>query len=203
MEMEMERNADVVAEMKRRKISQLLHFTPMENLVQMLNYGYILPRECLEADDFTANDAMRLDGCGHINLSVQQCNSRLFYVFRQRARSASDAAGQQPTSWAVVSIRPEALTLGECRFTATNAASHAAARLTGVAGLRALFDGEDDNIPRDRQAECLFSGKIPLSYWQAVYVGGLDAQKQVRRLMSLMGIDRAAFEVVVHPDCFK
>ena len=196
-------NADIVAEMKRRKISQLLHFTPMENLVQMMNYGCILPREALEKEDFTANDAVRLDGSDHINLSVQQCNSRLFYVFRRRAGALSASAGQQQPSWAMISIRPEALTLGKCCFTATNAASHAAVRLTGTDGFRKLFAGSDDMIPADSQAECLFFAPIPLDYWQAVYVKDHEMQAQVYCLMSVMGVPRSAFEVVVNPGFFR
>jgi hypothetical protein len=170
---------------RRRGVTRLAHFTPLNNLLGIVELGAIVARDRLLAlarerndtfllDYIAFNDRLRLDRCtNHVNLSVQHPNARLLSRFR--ALCVCDV-------WCVLLVSPACLETPGVLFAVGNAAARRVRQggiAGGVAGFEALFrDGQlsanqfqasrltrrglDDNLPTDPQAEVLFPGEIPL-----------------------------------------
>lgn len=170
---------------RRRGVTRLVHFTPLNNLLGIVELGAIVARDRLLAlarerhdtfllDYIAFNDRLRLDHrTGHVNLSVQYPNARLLSRFR--ALCPCDV-------WCVLLVSPACLEAPGVLFAVGNAAARQVRQggtAGGVAGFEALFrDGQvsanqfqacrltrrglDDNLPTDPQAEILFPGEIPL-----------------------------------------
>ena len=102
---------------KRRKITELCHFTRVSNLESIMKHG-LCSRAYLESGNVLSaeySDEMRLDGyMSAISLSVSFPNYRMFY---RKRRENADA------EWCVLSISPEVLVDCCCKFSWMNAAS--------------------------------------------------------------------------------
>lgn len=170
---------------RRRGVTRLVHFTPLNNLLGIIELGAIVARDRLQTlarersgmfllDYIAFNDRLRLDHrTGHVNLSVQHPNTRLLRRFR--AVCTCDV-------WCVLLVSPACLEAPGVLFAVGNAASRRVRQggiAGGVAGFEAMFRDEqvsanqfqarrltrcglDDNLPTDPQAEILFPGEIPL-----------------------------------------
>ena len=177
--------ADLVEAARRRGVTRLAHFTPLNNLLGIVELGAIVARDRLltlarERNDtflldyIAFNDRLRLDRCtNHVNLSVQHPNARLLSRFR--ALCSCDV-------WCVLLVSPACLETPGVLFAVGNVAARQVRQggiASGVAGFEALFRdsqlsanqfqasrltrrGLDDNLPTDPQAEVLFPGEIPL-----------------------------------------
>ena len=120
-----------------------------------------------EAVSYHANDRLRLDGSGHVNLSITHPNIKLFYKFRKTYPNRC---------YVVLSIRPDILLAyagnnGRPRysFSNTNAASNRAMSCT----VEQLFSGQRpvgfrEEWTTDQQAEVLIPGPIPPEYIESI-----------------------------------
>jgi ssDNA thymidine ADP-ribosyltransferase, DarT len=136
-----------------RKIKQLVHFTRLENLDSILNYGLRTRGDCLARNiGCVHTDDYRLDHQEATCLSITFPNYKMFFRYRM----------QNPNSrWAVVGIRPSVLWEKDCAFCKENAAS---ANVSGIPiedrrGL-AAFSGIFDDFGDKKRADL----KIPDSY---------------------------------------
>jgi DNA-binding Lrp family transcriptional regulator len=101
---------------KRRSIKYLVHFTRLENLELIKEYG-ILSREKLEEKslEYIANDLIRYDDkLDRISLSISNKNTFLFDAFRKRNPNVK---------WVELFIDPLLLTISDALFFDSNAAS--------------------------------------------------------------------------------
>jgi hypothetical protein len=187
-----ERAASVAAVARGRGISQLVHFTPLNNLIGIMELRALAARDRVlelarqKADqhllDYIAfNDRLRLDRrTGYVNLSIQHPNARLFRRFRT-ACTWCDV-------WCVLLIVPDCLDAPGVLFSIGNAAA-SQVRQTGTgAGLKSfealfreaiivsnrlgqyrLVRGELTAChPTDPQAEVLYPDEVPLTFVQAL-----------------------------------
>jgi hypothetical protein len=186
-------DADVfAAEIQRRGIQALIHFTPALNLTSIFECGAIISRHQLQllkdtkpelylGDYVETNDSVRLDNRpDFINLSIDFPNYRLFNVFKQKHKDVED--------WAVILIKPTCITWMDTLFSVCNAASRSA-KNHGIAGTYASFmnlfseslslsnmnrswtevRGDlDSRYPTSVQAEVLVKSRIPINYISSV-----------------------------------
>ena len=175
------------AEIIKRNIQYLVHFTPTINLVGMCEIGYILPRHELikldlfndEMRDYTEfTDEVRLDDDKYINTSIQHPNDFLLRKFKERSND------KPWVRWCVIKINPKYIYDDETLFSVTNAANKYNRENIGITGDFAKFksmfaetvkvvsanysmekhrDGLTDNLTTDSQAEVLIKNKIPLT----------------------------------------
>lgn len=173
-----------VAEIKKRNITCLVHFTETINLLSIVKEGHLLSRYRIneidtESKDFIVqNDQIRLDTLqDYINLSIEFPNSFLFRRFRERQKEPF-------INWCVLKIRPIYIYKVGTLFSISNAAS-SFSRNAGIAGdlkkFQELFSETltisypsgysrtltrkhlKDCYPTDEQAEVLVKGEIPYS----------------------------------------
>lgn len=159
---------------EERRITQFVHFTPIENVPTILKFG-LIPRVHLEATAIRValnprfSDDARLEGSPQANcLSLSFPNFRMFYAKRQAKQGA----------WAVLGIDPHAVIDLYCEFFPTNAARSGSLAAPGVSGARRLFSGLDIRIklalrPQDTtdpQAEALEDTVIPGRFVRNIYV---------------------------------
>lgn len=209
-----------------RGITQLVHFTPLENIIGMLSLGALLPRRTLlekaEVDQVThlrdylcLNDKMRLDyrtDC--LNLSIQHPNSYLFSRFRS-LHTACDL-------WVVLFLEPALLDIPGTVFTVGNAASSAVrSHGTGeeLAAFEALFAESVETrfdrgptsrrpglaacYPTDIQAEVLLPHEVPLDEIVAFAVENEEHAARLKALFRVSNYADTAEKVVVNPALFS
>lgn len=167
--------ASIQEECASRNIDCLFHFTPVEYLDSILNYGILKPSVCSKlGTGMTPNDAYRYDGQDAICLSVEWPNYQLFYKFRQRDTSRQ---------WALIAIQHRVLWEKRVCFNTTNAAdnSMSAQAFTarqGLAKFQELFGDCSgrvraelqltDSLPTNPQAEVLCLDTIEPANFHAV-----------------------------------
>lgn len=165
----------IETEVIRRKITQLVHFTNVTNLPNILKNG-LIPRDQLVEVDYEFNDPLRIDG--HLNatcLSITHPNSKMFYKFRMASPE---------TKWAIILINPKILWEKNCAFYSCNAASNrvrltAPDTLSDENSFSAMFAENVGDIsrqgqnlalnhPTDVQAEVLVFGTIEPSCFDRI-----------------------------------
>jgi hypothetical protein len=208
----------IKAEVLRRGIARLCHFTPSRNLGQILsgNSG-VLATSKLKEDErniFAPTDLERLDGhTRHISCSIEFPNAWYFDKARSRELLFRD--------WAIVFIAPTYLWKKETLFCPRNAAAsfgrevgngeHAFMRLfapevVGAYGRRYLRSSlTHDYCVTDEQAEVLIAEEIALEDILGFAVTSIEqARNEVVRL-KFLGIPYARIQelkVIVSPDLF-
>jgi hypothetical protein len=147
--------------LKSRGVTELIHFTPMSNIKNILSKG-IIPRNQLEKDGemFTFSDEVRLDGKEHINLSITNPNIKMFFKFRKK--------NEDP--FVVITLNPSLLSKYKHSFSATNAASNKSMSCS----IEELFSGNrpqgyQNNWTTDNQAEILVGEVISPNYIQSIH----------------------------------
>lgn len=147
--------------LKKRGVKELLHFTPISNLSNILRSG-LIPRDILERDnvDFVHIDKVRIEGKNHVNLSITNPNVKLFFKFRQTL--AED--------FVVLALDISLLEKYKHKYTSTNAASNKAM----FCSVEELFFGNrpeqfKSNWPTDNQAEILIQEPISPEYINKIY----------------------------------
>lgn len=160
-------------EVANRGISWLVHFTDVDNLMNIFNYG-LLSIESLQKKgvSYFYNDAERWDGClDALCLSIMQPNYKMFWKFRYENPS---------TDWVVLGINNAVLWEKECAFCVENAASNSVRHIPleerkGVEAFRKMFQeypgkplrsqlGLVDSTTTNPQAEVLVFEDIEPSY---------------------------------------
>lgn len=163
---------------KERGITEVFHFTRVENLGSILKNG-LLPRDQLKKKGikFKYNDTLRLDDYPHAScLSISWPNYKMFYACR---------CTDQKAKWVVVSFKPDILWAMRCAFCKENAASKrekyvSAEEKLGAECLMSLFEEGNGvrsrtktripaHYPTNPQAEVLAFGEISSSYIQEIY----------------------------------
>lgn len=164
--------------LRERNITDLYHFTQIDNLENILRYG-LLPRDCLveNAIDSVFNDDYRLDGCRDaVCTSLEFPNYKMFYTLREEDHNID---------WVVIKLDANIICDLPCAFCWENAASSSESskllsiRNTSEAFL-SLFDNKPgyptrqqcsipDYYPTNPQAEILVFSEIPLEYFTGVY----------------------------------
>lgn len=183
---------------RERGIAQLLHFTHIENVPNILRYG-IVPRAHLEPEPVRIvlmpvfADEYRMDGHQEKNcLSMSYPNYRMF------SKKRRDKGGE----WAVLKINPYVIADRYCEFTPSNAARADLVPLAGIAGAQLLFCNRQlreelklrREDPTDPQAEVLEDSVIDPKWLLAVAVENARAQEWLAR---------KAVEARVEPELFR
>lgn len=177
-------------EVKKRNITNLWHFTRIENLDSILQYG-LIPREFLEAHGagINYNDQYRFDGQRNANcLSLGHPNYKMFWSLRQQNTNQK---------WVVLAIKPDVLWLKDCAFCHENAASNNVTSIPinqrkGILAFQKLFDpviGKPsraslklpDNCPTNPQAEILVFDTIEPKF----IIGAITPNKEIENELKI------------------
>ncbi|WP_443730292.1 DarT ssDNA thymidine ADP-ribosyltransferase family protein [Slackia isoflavoniconvertens] len=175
--------------LRDRKVEYFVHFTSLDNVPSILDKG-LLTRQ--ELDDqgvgYAFNDARRLDGRGHVNLSITHPNIPFFFKTRK---------AHPDRCYVVLRIDPEALVWlaqqygkdSYC-FYSTNAAANRATRCN----VEQLFAGPrlasfDSNWTTDVQAELVVNHAIPPEFIRAIALP-YDNESTAERIESLRSIEQ-------------
>jgi ssDNA thymidine ADP-ribosyltransferase, DarT len=212
-------NSQIKAEVERRGIKRLCHFTPSRNLGQILsgNVGILATKNLKENERiaYTPTDLQRLDGCAdYISCSIEYPNT--WYFDRARARETLFR------DWVVLFIDPKYIWHDGTRFCPRNAAALFGRDVaSGAEAFERLFSDRTvgargrsyvrssrtlDCCPTDEQAEALVPDCILISDILGVAVRdeGQATDELVR--FDLLGISRARRESIrfyVAPDLFE
>lgn len=173
------------AEIERRGIEYLIHFTPTLNLFSILEQKKLMSRAKLESIDIEQFDVLdyiqftddvRYDDKNYINLSLSGPNTFLLNKFRQKTKN------DITINWCVLTIKPKHIYDAGTLFSVTNAASNAAKREYGISGdfnkFQLMFSDElnfnsytgprkivrgniNKKYPTDVQAEILIKDSLP------------------------------------------
>ncbi len=162
----------------KNQIDTLYHFTRVENLANIINYG-LVPRNIIESNNIDShfNDEWRYDNCTDANcLSIEFPNYKMFYSLRM---------SEPNTKWVVIKLKIQILFDFKCAYCWTNAgdSSMYTRSLQSRMGAAAFIDlynnhpgypkREDTKIndwyPTNPQAEILAFGTIPIKYIDCIY----------------------------------
>lgn len=187
----------LAALLESRGIEHVVHFTPLENVKTICEYG-LIPREHLQEKSIRLvlgaqfTDQYRLDGRPEFNcLSVTFPNYRMFYSKRM----------QMPGSrWAVLLFSSDILTRYWAEFCPTNSASNTASA-PGRNGMELQFGFPElrsslflaKNETTDPQAEILCDSVIPPSSIHSIYV---------ERAHDAASLSRYGVSAVIEPSFF-
>jgi hypothetical protein len=200
----------LLAEIERRGISRLCHFTPSRNLIHILRGKVgILASSRLRGDEravFNPTDVKRLDGHpGHICCSVEYPNAWYFRKARNEEKLFPD--------WVVLCLNRDLLLRDGVEFCPRNAAAGYGSRLKGgLEGFNAMFEPSVGGargtyvrsanrlsaVPTDDQAEVLVPDAIPVS--SLIAVGVRDREQacvEIARLTQV-GLSPPIFIVAPH-----
>lgn len=162
----------------KNQIDTLYHFTRVENLANIINYG-LVPRNIIESNNIDShfNDEWRYDNCTDANcLSIEFPNYKMFYSLRM---------SEPNTKWVVIKFKIQILFDFKCAYCWTNAGDSSMYTKSlqsrmGVAAFIDLYNNhprypkrEDTKInnwyPTNPQAEILVFGTIPIKYVDCIY----------------------------------
>lgn len=185
------------AEVRRRKISLLLHSTHLyRNLPQILTDGFVFTVRDLirtygeEKAARFLHDPARYEqftvGRDYLNGALSVPNYELLYR-RSKANWKAE--------WVHLSLDISCLWEESTRFCAVSAAAERGKHIrSGVEGLSTLFAGQIENskrsglpkhIPTHPQAEVLIRGSLPLNKVIRIYTADEAARQEVERLAAL------------------
>ena len=159
-----ERNrAAIFEQLSKRRITKLLHFSPLENIGSIAAVG-IQSRSWLTTNgiDYSITDNRRLDGwLDHVSLSIEFPNYQMLYKKRMEKRSAK---------WAIVILDANLLNDCDARFYPTNAGryrkeNYEGDEFTASSAFNRLFDEpRESGLPlhyaSNPQAEVMVPGGI-------------------------------------------
>lgn len=184
---------EIRAEVERRAIPHLVHFTRCENLPSIFRHGLLSVSDCrAQGIDAVRNDMVRLDGKPDgTSLSVTFPNYRMFYKYRQ----TDPVAG-----WAVLILPTRILWEKECGFFKYNAADARMRMLpreqsATVQALQEMFANSDTPRqqwlrtydPTDPQAEIMVYEAIEPNLIETVAFETKDVAEKWKRVLG--GID--------------
>lgn len=216
------------AEVQRRNITEVVHFTTNRGLTGALAKGLLLSRPKLKAEEYLRhvlklNSAIRPeeaqgfdkseDWVAFVNLSVSEVNARFLNVSRGWHVNAE-------VWWCILAFDAEILTHDNVWFATTNNGYPLCERAKGVEGFLRLFKalvprkmgngnklwsahrgGRNDRLPTCEQAEVLYPGEVSLKFLRTIYVEDEAHQDTVRGWLSEFGYHD--IEVIVGAEKFK
>lgn len=160
-----------------RKIKEVLHFTPRENLRSIATHGLLSRMQLKHRGlSFHSTDSCRIDQrLDHISLSIARLNSQMLMA---------KGMDKQPRSYAVCVVDPSVLWELDCLFFPENAAHHrnrglAEANFSSYEAFAAMLDGRLSralgklgslSVPFDGQAEVMIRKGVPLRYIRKIEV---------------------------------
>ena len=182
----------IAAEIKRRGITRLCHFTTIDNLSSILRYG-LLSRDHLLQNGlpFHFNDPSRFDGkTSHICLSVEHPNGYLLADYKSLSTLVD--------RFMILVIEPLVMTSAGTLFTPGNAATSGIQMDSGLSGLQRLFSkkflgrngkpvvrkSQQPSCPTDIQAEVLIPHHIPRESILGIVTETPDAASRVKAIIN-------------------
>ena len=192
------RQEHILGYLKNRGVTELIHFTPVENLKSILQHG-LVPRNQIEQFKGIYTDDQRIDGhTDTISLSISAPNS--WMRNRKTEQEGYRLVDLHIDVQALSVVSPDCL-----GFYPKNAASGEYDRgclYTGIDNLKEMFkDTVEDSIygnqtradkqsnqPTHPQAEVLFRGKIPPEYIKKISTRGVSVDQSVIDECMKMGI---------------
>jgi hypothetical protein len=190
-------SSSVPSEVKRRKISLLLHSTHLyKNLPQIIadktlsTAGDLIAKFGHERAHKYLHDLKRYEqlavGLDYLNCSLTVPNFELLY-HRSKTTWKSE--------WIHLAVDLSLLYKEETLFSPVSAAQEQGKFLrSGIDGLKSLFDPQveefsrsdlPDHIPTHPQAEVLVKGSLPIVALQKILVADVQTAQEVERLLSL------------------
>jgi hypothetical protein len=189
----------IQAEVRRRGITRVVHFTQSRNLAQILQFPEGIKSSASlrqhDADVFNANDPQRLDKHpDHISCSLEYPNYWMLRTMKLREKFYED--------WAILLIVPDVLWQAGTLFAPRNAAAAGGRLLAGgSSGFSQMFAQSVtgaygkawtrpstmlDCVPTDDQAEIMVHRAIPLAQITGVAVPSVEkAQLEIERLAAI------------------
>jgi len=171
-------------ECAKRNVDRLFHFTPVDHLDSILEFGLMTPESCDLLDTgMTPNDKERLDNEDAICLSVEWPNWKLYWKFH---------LVKEDRPWALIQIEHRVLWEKNVCFNNTNAAdasmsSQSFKARQGKAKFLEMFDDYGlkkradlkipDNFTTNHQAEVLCLDSIDPEYFTAIHLNNYEVYK--------------------------
>lgn len=202
---------------KRRNITEVLHFTTNEGLLGILHTRFLKSRKRLPVDKqleyiFKPNAIWRKDTqwLDYINLSISRINAQFFEI------SSNKWHRERDIWWCVLSFDPVIITHEGVYFATTNNMYTSVKRGQGVEGLEALFAARliqysDKVVRRDpeqplcyttcSQAEVLYPGELSTEFLKKIYVNKSEHHDEICGQCS--GVGHPTVEVIVSSAVFK
>lgn len=219
---------NLLAEISRRRIKEVLHFSTNRGLTGALHSRYLLSRPLLNEDSYLRhviqlNSSVRLEESSFfdksenwidfVNMSISEVNGSFLRKSRFWHRDAD-------LWWCILSFDPLIMTHDRVWFATTNNSYDECCRGRGKAGFDALFapqvarkaagyDGQPwmatrglrpDHLPTCEQAEILYPKKLCLDHLKAVYVENEGHYARVAGWLRDFNYD--GVRVVVQPNKF-
>lgn len=187
----------ILGYLKNRGVTELIHFTPAENLKSILKNG-LVPRDQADRLGGKCTDSQRIDGhTDTISLSISMPND---WMRKNKIEQGYQLVDLHIDIQALLTVSPDCL-----GFYPKNAASGEYNRdsfYTGIDNLKGMFkDTVEDSIygnqtradkqsnqPTHPQAEVLFRGKIPPEYIKKISTRGVSVDQSVIDECMKMGI---------------
>jgi hypothetical protein len=202
---------------RRRGITEILHFTTNLGLVGILDSRFLKSRQRIENDQrlehiFSPNAAFRekdADWLDYVNLSISRVNSKFFAISKNHWHRDRDLW------WCVLSFEPIILTHEGVYFTTTNNIYTGVQRGIGPAALEAMFAKNitrwtgytvvrDPALPAQfptcEQAEVLYPREVSSTCLQRVYVSRDEDADEVYGQVE--ALNHSKFPVTVFPKMF-
>jgi ssDNA thymidine ADP-ribosyltransferase, DarT len=202
---------------RKRKITEIIHFTTNRGLTGILAERAVLSRQRLPESSYlehvyAPNAVIRRDPdqLDYVNLSISRINTQFFGV-------STHWHANQDVWWCAVSFDPVILRHDGVLFATTNNMYTGCARAAGAAGLAALFadhvlrwsgnvvaraPGMPENWTTCQQAEVLYPRSLSCDYLLAIYVAtGPHADIAEATRSILLGPDQVP--ILIRPDVFE
>ncbi|WP_448374820.1 DarT ssDNA thymidine ADP-ribosyltransferase family protein [Fervidobacterium sp.] len=199
-------------EIRKRGISHLVHFTPLNNLNSILRHGLLPITELKKRNiPYISTDPQRIDGYSNaVCLSISFPNYLMFYSVRQKYRERE---------WAILLLKPDILWEKDCAFNWKNASCKEISRIPieQMKTLNAFFQmfdnehgirdllGLPDRYTTDPQAEVFVFDRIEQKYiefivfedcWPILNIDltGLDQKVLIKQdLLNYQGLENDYF----------
>lgn len=186
----------IILEAKRRGIEYVVHFTNINNLKNIFQYG-LCPRDTLDYYGIShqINDEYRLDNLTNSSsLSITSPNYKMFYRVRKE---------NPDEKWVVIIFKAFKIFELDCAFCKSNAASSSVTsipineRKSAKAFSDMFYEPEIDSRkvrnlsdcePTDPQAEILVFDSIPINYIECVHFQSFDDYLWKKKLLDDYGI---------------
>lgn len=193
-----ERTDYIRTQVETKKISHLVHFTPIANVESILENG-LRSRNALAGHQYVFTDDYRTDGwLDWISLSVSFPNYKMFYAKKNSLKKID--------GWAILLIKKEVLWELDCKFILTNAASYGIRMFrddtwSSVKAFEDMFNyvehrsGIPDCFTTDPQAEVMIKNEVSSNYIDLIAV---ERRHDLKRLGKLQDI-----KVETIPELFK
>lgn len=207
----------IAAEIARRGIKEIVHFTTNHGIVGMLDTGRLLSTKRLRSEQrlqYVAhmNSLTRAeeeeyfdkseDWIDFVSFSLSEINVRYFNFSRQRARNSD-------LFWALLAFDPAAMEHDKAYFTTTNNSYEHCIREAGLSGFNAMFTPyirrkgnwsaqrltRPDHLATCEQAEILYPHGLSLDFLRKIYVMIDDDHDRVAAWLKQFNLSHISVEI--------